>query len=321
MSEKSCPLAQLLRNHQDKYPRLLAERFPRIAERIARHWFDPAASEAYFGELLISDRAGRQGFPEEIAREIMVLSLAYESIRQLQEKERTDVWEMERAQKELEQSGLRATIANFARGVEAGDHALCRLYITAGLDINGRDSRHWTPLMMTAFNGEESLVRELLKYGADINAADHDGYTAMHWASYNGHAPVVALLADRGVDVNITSRAGITPLLQAASRGKLETCLELLGRGANPNIVAVDGCTALLKAVANAHLPIIDLLLARNARLDVRMTNGTSLLEIAAASRDAAVSERIAAAASRKAEGLAGAEGESGGAISRYRSG
>ncbi len=77
----------------------------------------------------------------------------------------------------------------------------------------------------------------------------------------------------------------------------LPACIELLNQGANPNIAAADGSTALLKAVANAQLPVINLLLAMNARLDVKMTNGKSLLEIAAASRDAAVSKRISAAA------------------------
>ena len=296
MSETSRPLAELLRDHPNKYPRRLAEQFPRIAERIARHWSDAAATEAYFAELMIADRTDRHGFPPEIAEEIMALSMAYDAIRQFQEKA-GDVWEMERAQKELEELGMRPTGIDYARAAEAGDHALCMLFISAGLDVNFRDSRNWTPLMMAAFNGQESLALDLIKHGANIHATDSDGYTPMHWASYNGYAKVIAALTNKGGDVNVTSRAGITPLLQAASRGMLPACIELLNQGANPNIAAADGSTALLKAVANAQLPVINLLLAMNARLDVKMTNGKSLLEIAAASRDAAVSKRIAAAA------------------------
>ena len=297
MSETTRHLAELLRDHPDKYPRRLAEQFPRIAERIARHWTDAVATEAYFAELMIADRTDRHGFPPDVAEEIMVLSMAYDTIRQLQIKAGADVWEMERAQNDLEQLGLRLNAFEYARAADAGDHALCLLFIHAGLDVNFRDSRNWTPLMMASFHGQESLALDLIKHGANINATDGDGYTPMNWAAYNGYAKVIAALSSKGGDVNISSRAGITPLLQAASRGKLQACIELLNRGADPNIAAADGSTALLKAVANAHLPVINLMLISNARLDARLTNGKSLLQIAAASRDESVSKRIAAAA------------------------
>jgi hypothetical protein len=304
MSEMTFSLTELLRDHPDKYPRQLAEQYPRIAERIARQWFDAIASEAYFAKLMIADRIDRQGFSPEIAHEIMVLSLAYGAIRQHQVKASGDVWEMERAQKQLDQLGVRMNSANFARAVDAGDHALCMLFIDAGFDVNSRDSRNWTPLMIATFNGREELALELIKHGANIHATDNDGYTPMHWAAYNNYAQVIKRLVIRGGDVNVRSRAGITPLLQAASRGKLQACLELLNQGANPNIAAADGSTALLKAVANAQLPVINILLAANANLNARLVDGKSLIEIATASRDDAVSKRIATAAAAAAARL-----------------
>jgi ankyrin repeat protein len=306
MREVSFSLSELLGDHPDKYPRQLAERYPRIADRIAQQWFDAIASEAYFAELMIADRTDRQGFEPEIAHEIMMLSLAYDTIRQRQVKARGDVWEMERAQKALDQLGMRMNSANFARAVDTGDHALCMLFINAGFDVNSRDSRNWTPLMVATFNGREDLALELIKHGANIHATDNDGYTPMHWAAYNDYAKVITRLVNRGADVNVKSRAGITPLLQAASRGKLQACLELLNQGANPNAAAADGSTPLLKAVANAQLPVINILLAANANLNVRLVSGKSLLEIASASRDDAVSKRIATAAAAAAARLKG---------------
>lgn len=296
MSDISFSLAELLRDHPDKYPRQLAAHYPRIVEHIAQHWFDAAASEAYFAELMIADRTDRHGFPPDIAHEIMVLSLAYDTIRERQAKASGDVWEMEHAQKELNALGLRLNSHDFARAVDAGDHALCMLFINAGFDVNSRDSRNWTPLMIATFSGHEALALELIKHGANIHATDSDGYTPMHWAAYSGFAKVITQIVNRGGDVNVRSRAGITPLLQAASRGKLQACLELLNHGADPNMAAADGSTALLKAVANAQMAVINLLLAANAGLNAHLTNGKSLLEIAADSRDEAVSKRIATA-------------------------
>lgn len=296
MASAEQALRRLLQGNEDKFPKQLAERFPHILVGLLERWNDREAMEAYFNELMISSRPDRQGFPEAIAHEIMALSLAYDRIRSLNDMRSGDLWESERAVKELERLRIERTPANFARAAEAGDHALCMLFISCGFDVNMRDSRHWTPLMMAAFNGREVLAYALIEHGANVFAEDNRGYTPLHWAAFNGYPSVVTLLLRKRANANARSQAGITPLLQAAARGHVQACTALLNGGALPDIAANDGATPLLKAVANASLPVINLLLAVGASLDAGLNDGKSLLEIAASSKDPEVRRRIAMA-------------------------
>lgn len=54
-------------------PRELCERYPRIANRLALCWRDPALTEQLFDELLIDHRGGRRGFPPAVAAELLKL--------------------------------------------------------------------------------------------------------------------------------------------------------------------------------------------------------------------------------------------------------
>src|SRR6266481_7437550 len=47
----------------DVQPRVLCGRFPRIANALSSAWLDPETARAYFAELLVDCRGGRQGFP------------------------------------------------------------------------------------------------------------------------------------------------------------------------------------------------------------------------------------------------------------------
>jgi len=54
-------------------PYKLAVRFPRIANKLARVWRQPAQRDRYLDELLIDTRGNRQGFPLPILSELAAL--------------------------------------------------------------------------------------------------------------------------------------------------------------------------------------------------------------------------------------------------------
>jgi hypothetical protein len=255
---------------------------------------------------MVSKRPGRRGFPPEVGAEILTLSLAYDRIGAIKPAEQEhgtasssqveDAWGYERAVAELDRLNIPRTMAGFARAVEAGDEHVCRLFLHAGFDVNARDTREWTPLMIASFNGRETLAIELIKLGASVHAQDADGYTPLHWGTFNGHSRVVQLLLRKGAEVNAVSRANITALLQAAARGHTAIIELLLLHRANVNTTATDGSTALLKAVANGHWQIINMLLDAGGSTQVTMHSGTTLAAIAAHSRDPRIRERIAIA-------------------------
>ena len=61
------------------WPLWLVKRFPRIANHFADVWRRPSACEDLFVELLLDERGTRQGFPEEVTREIMALKLYFDT--------------------------------------------------------------------------------------------------------------------------------------------------------------------------------------------------------------------------------------------------
>lgn len=58
-------------------PHELLRLYPRIANTLAGDWHEPDATRAYFGELLHSHRASRQGFSELINAELVRLRRYY----------------------------------------------------------------------------------------------------------------------------------------------------------------------------------------------------------------------------------------------------
>ena len=54
-------------------PRVLAERYPRIANEIALHWTDSLRSAGVIDDLFADRRGGRRGFPFEVESELRAL--------------------------------------------------------------------------------------------------------------------------------------------------------------------------------------------------------------------------------------------------------
>ena len=63
----------------DVQPLALCERFPRIANALSSAWPDTERARAYFAELLVDCRGGRQGFPNDVLRELLALQAYYQT--------------------------------------------------------------------------------------------------------------------------------------------------------------------------------------------------------------------------------------------------
>ena len=59
-------------------PLALCSMYPRLANRLAASWDDPAQTEAIFDELMIDRRGGRLGFAPLVAGELMRLHRLHE---------------------------------------------------------------------------------------------------------------------------------------------------------------------------------------------------------------------------------------------------
>jgi ankyrin repeat protein len=296
MTDPKPPLSFLLNSEfREKYPHQLVARYPHIAQQIELLWSNADAVADYFSDLMIPRRPNRQGFPPDVAAEIMSLSMAFDRIGSLVFADDAPSpttssisyrWDNETESDEKAAAGFAFTREGFAKAAEAGNREACAWFVKAGFDVDSRDTRDWTPLMVAAFYGREQLALMLMEYGADIFAKDRGGYTSMHWAAFSGYQEVVRLLLERGFPANVVSNAGITPLLQAAARGHLAVITQLLDHQANPNLNANDGSSPLLKAVANNHIAVAQLLINAGAHRNVTLSDGTTLDDVVAKAKD-----------------------------------
>ncbi|MGB8517028.1 MAG: ankyrin repeat domain-containing protein, partial [Gallionella sp.] len=260
----------------------LEQQFPRVLKKIVEWWDTPDVAN-YLYELMVDSRGGtRQGFPSEVASDIFNLQKVY-NIQHVHQDEASNVWGEipEHKRLELEKKGYTTSLRCFVRAVEAGDEEAVTIFLSSGVDLEVRDERYWTPLIITAFHGNDPLASMFLRYGAKVQAQDRNGYTPLHWGAFNGHTRVVELLLKHGAEVNATSQFGWTALMQAATRGHVPTVTKLLVHGADVNGVTADGWTALHKAAANGNGEIVLQLLEKGADRSIAYPDGSTALSLA----------------------------------------
>lgn len=274
-------LKSFLAKTPDRYPHALERDYPRIVDRIAALWGKDGFDE-YLADLMVADKETRQGFPPEVGREILHLSLAYEVWKQAKD-EGEDPWANEKEMtkeesdifvKDLRRHGQDLTPQWLFKLVEQGDTAVAVKFLRAGLAVDVRRADEWTPLMVALFNGHEDTALMLLHKGANVRARAKRGYEPLHWAALNGYERAVEFILRKGGDVNATTDYGFTPLLQAATRGQMNIVKMLVARGAAVNMSEQEGYTPLHKACANGHVEVARYLLEHGADPKAKARNG-----------------------------------------------
>jgi ankyrin repeat protein len=277
MDEK---LLRILNNRKQNYPHALEKQFPRVFSQIMSLWDSPEI-DALFTELMVTKRSDRQGFPPDVASDIIYLSMVH--TRQSGRKTIDDPWGhvSEKIKAEIQNQGVEYSPRGFIKAAESGKRDAIALFLSAGAEVDTCDERLWTPLMISAFNGDAEMATLLIKSGANIHHRDGAGYSPLHWAAFNGFSKVVKLLLSKHANVNACSNHGWTPLMQAATRGHLSVSFMLLENGADVNAASNDGWTSLHKAAANGHLPEVKLLLSKGADFRKKYRDGTTALDLA----------------------------------------
>ena len=113
------------------------------------------------------------------------------------------------------------------------------------LDVEARNAKDESPLMMAALRGNLEAARTLIERDADVNKT---GWTPLHYAasSASEHAlAMVQLLLEHSAYIDATSPNGVTPLMMAAEYGQIDVARLLLQEGADPTLKNPQGLTAL----------------------------------------------------------------------------
>ena len=295
-------LLRILGGKTEDYPHTLEYKYPRIFGKIMALWDAPEIDD-YFMELVVDKRGDRAGFPQDVAAEIVHLSLVHAAHHSADQQ--TDVWGVasssfvdyasdatpgqngawielpETTRLSIEKLGGNCSPEGFLHAAESGNLAIVGLFLDANVGTEIRNERGWTELMLAAFYGHHEMVELLLKHGANIFAIDSGGNTALHWAAFSGHVSCAKLLVENHADVDARSNFGWTPLLQATTRRHLAMVMLLINHGADPNIAAQDGNTALHKAAAAGYTEIIRPLLACQADTGMKNLDGETAVKLA----------------------------------------
>ena len=131
----------------------------------------------------------------------------------------------------------------------------------AGVDIETRDARGHTALVVASYNGQASTTALLLARGAAVDGAgDERGNTALMGVSFKGYAEIARTLIDAGAEVDRRNGVGQTALMMAALFGKTDIVDMLIAAGADVDAVDAAGNSARSVALAQGNAEMADYL-------------------------------------------------------------
>jgi ankyrin repeat protein len=99
-------------------------------------------------------------------------------------------------------------------------------------------------LWAAAKNNDVAELERLLAEGVDIDARDARGHSALMLATYHGQREAFALLLARGADPNTHDESSNSALMGAAFKGHLDLLRALLRAGADARAVNYGGMNA-----------------------------------------------------------------------------
>lgn len=148
-----------------------------------------------------------------------------------------------------------------------GDHVdVARLLVARGADVNAVDDQRDTPFLVTGVTGSVEMLDALLPGRPDTALTNRYGGVSVIPASERGHAEYVEAVLERtDIDVNHVNDLGWTALLEAVilgdgGRRHQEVVRILLANGADPAIADRDGVTALQHARDRGFTELVALL-------------------------------------------------------------
>ena len=171
--------------------------------------------------------------------------------------------------------------------VVQGDLATAKQLLESGSDIDTRDSRGRTPLMVATYRKDIDLARFLISRGANVNALDMQHYDMLTIAAVLNDFGLVRLAVDSGADTGlITSPYEGTALIAAAHLGHVEVVRALIKSGAPLDHVNNLGWTALIEAIVlgdggRNHQQVVKDLVAAGANVNLADRDGVRPLTLA----------------------------------------
>jgi len=130
--------------------------------------------------------------------------------------------------------------------------------VGAGADVNARDARGFTPVILAAYSDQLPTLEALIAAKADACLPDRDqGNTAQMGAAFRGHDVIAARLLKAGCAVDARNKAGQTALMMAALFGRTAQIDMLIVAGANARAADASGRTAASVAADQGNAAVV----------------------------------------------------------------
>ena len=126
-------------------------------------------------------------------------------------------------------------------------------------DVEARNARDESPLMMAALRGHTDMVVRLVERGADVNKT---GWAPLHYAATKGDLVAMQVLLDHHAYIDAESPNGSTPLMMAAMYGTPAAVRLLLVAGADATLKNEQGLTAIDFAHRASRQEVADMIAA-----------------------------------------------------------
>ena len=140
----------------------------------------------------------------------------------------------------------------------SGDLIIVTKLVKAGADERARDTEGNTCLIYAACFGHTDIVRYLVGLPeVNLNHQGCSSHTSLHLAVHGKHADVVQVLIDAGADIETRDDEGRSPLLVASLSGELTTVTKLVKAGADVRATDNERNTCLILAVFEGHTDIV----------------------------------------------------------------
>lgn len=187
--------------------------------------------------------------------------------------------------------------------LEGNDVQIAHL-LKLGAEIDERDAKGQTPLLLAVGEGNLAVAKLLLKSGASVNKQADNKDTPWLLAGASGRTEILKLMWPMKPDLSMRNRYGGNALIPACERGHVDTVEFLLTTDIDVDHVNDLGWTCLLEAVilgdgGKDHQNIVKLVLDNGGNPNLADKDGVTALTHAKSKGQAEIAALIETAGGR----------------------
>ncbi|QHG88684.1 ankyrin repeat domain-containing protein [Xanthomonas cucurbitae] len=131
-----------------------------------------------------------------------------------------------------------------------------------------------------AREGRQDMLAEFIRSHYDLNTRDDKGYTALILAAYHGQRPAVEQLLSAGADPCAQDKRGNTALMGAIFKGELAIAKRLMQADCAPDQRNNAGQTAAMYAALFQRTDVLKDLAAKGADLSLKDGQGNDVTQL-----------------------------------------